>query len=181
MPFGVKMVFSGQGDISAALAALEKKAPTAARKAMRKGTAIVQRSARQLAPIDTRLLRRNITSRVYLTRDKSAVLGEIFVGHQKSMVRRRGSGKSSVADPFNYAHLVELGTAPHALGKGSQRRIGRSKKNPQGRPGPQRGRMHPGARPHPFLRPALERNEGAVIGAIESVLDVELEKIWNGA
>ena len=49
-----------------------------------------------------------------------------------------------------YARFAEFGTKPHYLGKGAKRRSGST-----------RGRMHPGARPHPFLRPALDENEAA--------------------
>lgn len=50
--------------------------------------------------------------------------------------------RKETANPANYAHLVELGTAPHSIGR--------------------RG-THPGTRPRPFLRPALDTNEYTVL------------------
>ena len=47
--------------------------------------------------------------------------------------------RSEEARPSNYAHLVEFGTAAHALSR---------KPNPG---------QHPGARAHPFMRPAFEQ------------------------
>lgn len=54
--------------------------------------------------------------------------------------------------PHKYAHLVEFGTRPHALGKGSRHpaNVRRGEKPIQ------HGRMHPGARPKPFMRPAWD-------------------------
>ncbi len=62
------------------------------------------------------------------------------------------------ANPSYYAHLVELGTKPHALGKGS--RLTRTTRSGKVRPGQQRGRVHPGARRRPFIGPGLARAEG---------------------
>ncbi|HON69156.1 MAG TPA: HK97 gp10 family phage protein [Phycisphaerae bacterium] len=181
MGFGVKMVFTSSKAIINDLTLLDKKAPAAARKALRKATGIVLRAARQMAPIDTRLLRRSIKSRVYVAKDKSAVLGEVYVDHNKTMVIRKSRKTASVADPYFYAHLVELGTKPHATGKDSQLWLQRpDKKGRGGIPGRQRGRYHPGAKPKPYLRPALEKNKSAAMAAIESTLDAELQRIWNG-
>ena len=49
------------------------------------------------------------------------------------------------ANPVNYAHLVEKGTAPHTIRTASGKT-----------------RQHPGAKPRPFLRRAFDRNVGAV-------------------
>jgi hypothetical protein len=57
--------------------------------------------------------------------------------------------------PANYSHLVEFGTKPHAIGKGSYlKREGRS------RPQTQVGRVHPGAKPHPYRAVALAAAAG---------------------
>lgn len=46
------------------------------------------------------------------------------------------------------AHLVEYGTAPHFQ--------------------PKRNRMHPGARPYPFFRPAFESKKQDVVGSLSN-------------
>lgn len=72
------------------------------------------------------------------------------------------------ADAF-YAKFVEFGTAPHAVGKGSD--LTRA----SGRPGKQTGGLHPGARAKPFLFPALEAQHDAVIeqvtGSVQSAIE----------
>ncbi len=68
-------------------------------------------------------------------------------------------------DPVYYAHLVEGGTKPHALGKGSSRR--KSK---------QHGNMHPGTKPRPFLRPAWDATESEVQDVITAEMQRGIEK-----
>lgn len=53
------------------------------------------------------------------------------------------------------AHLVEFGTAPHWQ--------------------PNRGVMHPGARPKPFLRPAFEEMKGEVVARFANGLRAILQ------
>ena len=65
-----------------------------------------------------------------------------------------------------YGHMVELGTAPHAMGTGSSTRW-------KGKP--QTGRMHPGARAKPFLRPAFDEKAGEALERFAQVLREEIE------
>jgi HK97 gp10 family phage protein len=65
-----------------------------------------------------------------------------------------------------YAHMVELGTAPHATGGGSSLRW-------KGKP--QTGRMHPGARAKPFLRPAFDEKEEEATERFAQVMREEIE------
>lgn len=181
MGFGVSITITNSRDLSNAMTLLEKRAPGAARKALASAMAIAKRTAVSLAPVDSQLLKRSIKSRAYVRRDKTAVVGELLVRHNKAMVIRR-YGRARPADPYYYAHLVELGTKPHAVGKQSQRfKVRPTKQNPSGVPGMQRGGMHPGARPKPFLRPAVENNRAAMEAELERVVDAELERIWRGA
>lgn len=85
--------------------------------------------------------------------------------------------------PFKYAHLVEKGTAIHAIGNGSRIRGKRHRRiGPRGDmetyfdPGPQKGRLHPGAKPEPFLRPAIDQNRQAIAQAIERISRERLDK-----
>jgi HK97 gp10 family phage protein len=81
--------------------------------------------------------------------------------------------------PRNYAHLVEFGTRPHAIGKGSDLEITRGSKRKGTRKtvaGPQKGRMHPGARPKPYFRPAFDTKLPAAEAAFKRVVMAEVEK-----
>jgi HK97 gp10 family phage protein len=74
--------------------------------------------------------------------------------------------------PANYAHLVEYGTRPHAIGKGSQ--LERTTASTKGR---QTGLMHPGAKAQPFLRPAFDSNKQNA----ERIIQDELTKAVEAA
>lgn len=92
------------------------------------------------------------------TRTGRLVSGKVFSG--RTAGKRTGKVKLSV--PARYAHLVEFGTAPHATGKGSKRLAGGKRT----RPGPQRGAMHPGAAPKPFLRPAYDLHKATALALV---------------
>lgn len=66
--------------------------------------------------------------------------------------------------PAFYAHLVEGGTKPHAVGKGSK--LGRKGKADVG----QTGKKHPGAKAQPFLKPAFESTKAEAAGAALAVM-----------
>lgn len=63
-----------------------------------------------------------------------------------------------------YAHLVEGGARPHAVGRGSSLRR-RS----------QSGRAHPGARAQPFLGPAVRQGRALALSIMANVLRNTLE------
>ena len=89
------------------------------------------------------------------------VAGRVFVSKSK---------KDRGRNPRRYAHLVEFGVAPHAVGKGSKlKKRGRTKAN-------QRGIMHPGHAPRPFMRPAWDTKQGEAAKKIETVVRAELDK-----
>lgn len=86
---------------------------------------------------------------------------------------KRKRGKSS----RSYAHLVEFGTRPHAVGKGSILEVfARSKAKKK-----QVGAMHPGSPPQPFMRPAFDSKKFEAVRTIADVtrreLGVELAKM----
>lgn len=81
-------------------------------------------------------------------------------------------------NPRRYAHLVEFGVAPHAVGKGSKlKKKGKAAAN-------QTGIMHPGHAPRPFMRPAWDSKQAEAAKKIETVtraeLDKELKKLAKG-
>jgi len=66
--------------------------------------------------------------------------------------------------PRNYAHLVEFGTRPHAVGRGSK--LG----------GTQHGLMHPGAKPYPYMRPAFDSKKGEAQRVAIATIAAEIAK-----
>jgi len=79
----------------------------------------------------------------------------------------RGAGGRNVR---SYAHMVEYGTQPHHMGKGAITTVfKRSKKKVNAV-----GAMHPGAKPQPFLRPALDTKGAEAIRTIEQIVRKEL-------
>lgn len=118
-------------------------------------------------------------------RKYSPVVVAIIGAKRGFMASSRGkklASKGKYAEPAFYAHLVEFGTKPHALGEGSIR-VRRSTRTVNGRrqvielgPGPQHGRMHPGARPKPFLRPAWDANKQNCLGIMRDTIKAEVDK-----
>lgn len=90
--------------------------------------------------------------------------------------------KVQVAGPGAYkAPWLEYGTAPHFISVDEQQREGRSvgRINRLAKAGALEidgmfvgdTVFHPGARPHPFLRPALDTKEGEAIAAAQAWID----------
>lgn len=119
--------------------ALETLAPNLERNvmraAMRQGANEILKAARANVPVDKGTLKK--TLRVSTKAKRGVVTATLIAG-----------GKFNVF----YAHMVEYGTAPHAVGSGSN--ISSNK---------QSGRMHPGAIAQPFMRPAIDENLQAAV------------------
>lgn len=136
------------------------------RKAMSKSTQPLAKAAKSRAPKRFGLLQKSL-GRKMKTYSKSGTVVAIVgprSGFQRPVPGRGKNGKRRVANPLYYAHLVEKGTRPHSLGKGSRLR---------GKKARQSGAMHPGARPRPFLGPAWRAGRAKV----ESTFRNEL---WAG-
>ena len=147
----------------AAAAAVTTLATKTVRKGLRKGVTAASKvllaAARAGVPEDTKSLKKalgrvvrgyqggaNVAALVGARRDAPGKPAKF-----RRVVVRAGSKRQTVANPANYVLLVEKGTKPHALGKGS-RRVAR-------RPGGktiQTGRVHPGAAANPFLKRAMD-------------------------
>ena len=54
-----------------------------------------------------------------------------------------------------YSHMIEFGTKPHAVAKKSNTSSGK-----------QTGKMHPGGKAHPYMRPAFDTTHKEVLDAI---------------
>lgn len=86
---------------------------------------------------------RRVSRKIQKERGRKVVKGEVY--------------------PRAYAHLVEGGTKPHFVGKGSKTAKGGH------------GNMHPGTPPRPFLRPAVDTKGSEAIEVARKIIGVEIE------
>lgn len=99
-------------------------------------------------------------------------------------------GKVQVKGPGAYiAPWLEYGTRPHLISVDDSQRRGMSIRTINRRANDQGGNhslviggnfvgstvMHPGARPHPFLRPALDIKEGEALAAAQSYINARIK------
>ena len=107
----------------------KKVVPHASRQAFR----IVVASAKSKVPVRTGWLKKSLVTKS--KRHRNGTFSIILGPRVHYYITETGE------DPAKVAHLVELGTAPHAIGEGE----------------------HPGTQPKPFMRPAVDENRNAVI------------------
>ena len=151
----VNFAIQGQEELLRNVRKLEKKVQKRIiRKALGKVARAVVKDARALVPRETGLLRESLGSVIRFgkkTGEAFAVIGPRveFKGKKVEKIRAGLRGAKTKRKPANYGHLVEFGAKPHKQRfipvAGGVIRLG--------------GDMHPGARPKPFLRPALEKNK----------------------
>lgn len=132
--------------------------------ASRKAFAPVMKTAKQLAPVESGLLKKSIGVKqkkypragriVTIVGPRMGHAEEVYVDTPMGPMKRR-------RDPVKYAHLVEFGTRPHSTSQGAENRIrGDSDENRLGFTiAMQGGDDHPGAKAQPFMRPAFDGNE----------------------
>lgn len=147
-------------------------------KAVKAGAKVIPGAAKSLAPRRSGALKQSLGIKaVRGTKGKTSALA--VIGARKKVVkeiqRSKKSASKTKAVPAFYAHLVEKGTRPHALGKGAK--LARKGK-PQIHTN-QTGRQHPGAKAHPFLKPAWEGNADRAIEAGEKVISQEIAKLMT--
>ena len=156
------------------------------KRAVTVGSGIVKTAAKQNLKaqnsIETKQLTRSlgIKVKVYKSANVVAVIGP-RKGFKIVAIRPSSwSKKPQPIDPVKYAHLVEGGTRPHALGKGSK--LPRYDKNGKLiRAGTyQTGIRHPGARRKPFLEPAFYSNRGAIIAAMTAAIQEGISRALVG-
>lgn len=145
-------------------------------KGLKAGVGVIRDEARRLVPVRYGALQKAIIAR--LNKPKGTFFfAEVTINRSAYTLDKKGRAKKIPKDsrrkrkyykgelyPKNYAHLVEFGTQPHALGH---------------------GRMHPGAQPKPFLRPAYEAKKTLAIEVMRSTMleaiDVEVVKLAAAA
>ncbi len=99
--------------------------------------------------------------------------GDVSDSELREGGRRTGRGPN----PRSYAHLVEFGTRPHAVGKGSD--LEQVIKGPGFRvrgAGKQRGAKHPGIPAQEFLTKAFDTKRDEAVKRIAEVVRSELAK-----
>ena len=184
MPFAIKAEVKGVEEAIEALAQIKRSiANRILRTAMRKAAKPIWDAAKSNVAVETGLLKKSLFAKVktYPSGVTVAVVGprKGFKMAATKGVRKAGSAtakrfaKSQGRNPTKYAHLVEGGTKPHALGSGSRLTLGRKSYT---RAGPQSGRRHPGARAQPFLKPAMDANVGQAKEIIIATINAELAK-----
>lgn len=132
------------------------------KKAVKAGAKLVQQAAKARAPRrkGSGALRRSLGIKAEKGRG-GKTLAYAVVGARRK-VATRYKGRATV--PANYAHLVERGTRPHAI--------------PVGAGGA--ARRHPGAKPKPFLRPALQGQRAAAYAIMLKTMAAEVAKVLAG-
>jgi HK97 gp10 family phage protein len=117
---------------------------------------IVQRAAKSGAPRVSGALKTSIGMKAKKGR-KGSTGSFAVIGARKQtvkMVKRPGRHKLQKAVPAFYAHLVEKGTRPHSIGKA----------------------RHPGTKPQPFLKPALDSTQAEASAAALQAMGEEVQK-----
>lgn len=152
-PFHVTGTFTGLDDALKDLATLADKAQRRVlRKALKRAAKPIVKAVRERIPTKSKLLKKSIASKVFApTADQvtaeiapRAGFGETVTRPAEGEPHRHGA-KTVKADPILYAHLVDGGTKPHAIGKGS-----RLKKKVQ------KGKEHPGTKGVKFMEKGWE-------------------------
>lgn len=110
---------------------------------LRAGAKVLLNAVKESAPVDSGDLKASVRISTALKNGQVSVF--VKVGNQKAW----------------YAHIVEFGAAPHEM---------RSRRANYEKTGDYRGltvvdRLHPGARPNPFVRSAYDANEQQAVDA----------------
>lgn len=116
------------------------------RSALNQGAKVIQAEAKSNVPVDS---------------------GELRDSLKRSTRVRRGKVTAKVTSKLFYAHFVEFGTAAHRItGKDGGPLFFGGKLV--------KGANHPGSRPHPFLRPALDSKSNDAIRAVGAQINKRL-------
>lgn len=104
-----------------------------------------------------------------LLRDSIRVGVSSRQGRVKASVRAGGEVRKGLPGIAYYAHMVEKGTKPHTIKAGPGKRF------------PWGGKVvkHPGAKPKPFMRPALDQGAQAAITMVRDYVSIRL-KVQHG-
>jgi HK97 gp10 family phage protein len=142
------------------------------RTALRKSGAVVAKQARaNVRPVSKTIARAvGVRPLLYDSGVSLAIVGVVAGTSSKAVLKRRAAAKAAgkrFHGPWNTAHLVEGGTAPHPIT--IRKRRGKALKTPY-------VMKHPGTTAHPFIRPAREQTAGQVEQIYISGLRAGVEK-----
>lgn len=117
--------------------------------ALRAGAKAIEAEAKSRAPVAAPSAenQRLYGGRAGLLRDTIRVSASVKRGTVTAAIRAGGKDKKTQGDAY-YARWVELGTQPHRIVAGPGKLLPIA--------GGVKAVMHPGSRPRPFLRPALD-------------------------
>jgi HK97 gp10 family phage protein len=154
------------------------------RSALRQGANVIRAAAKANVPVQSGLLRDSI--RVSVRSSRGRVTASVKAGKGKGgkTVEMLPSGKAKITyhDPY-YARFVEFGTRPHYV-KSEKTKAMMLVPNRVASSGfakrlvitSETGKMHPGATPKPFMRPALDTSATSAIEAITAQIRARLTK-----
>lgn len=129
--------------------------------ALARGAAPIIKAARALVPVRFGLLKRSL-----------GVKRRSYTGGatQMAIIGARSEIRTAKDWPVKYSHLVELGTKPHSIKLGKALEL-------NGVPLPAGTVIHhPGAKPKPFLRPAIQGQAQAALTAARAYLLAGVER-----
>lgn len=177
--FRIQAKVNGLDDVMKTLAKLKQSTRTKIlRKAVTQGAKPILKDARSKAPVESGLLKKSLGTKIktYPSGVVVAVIGPRMefktdpkTSKRKQVYKRTGKAKLKRFErrqPAYYAHLVEKGTKPHSLGKGSSTRKKTQVQGPQ----------HPGTKAVKFMRRALDSQQASVRVIMRKVIRQELEK-----
>jgi HK97 gp10 family phage protein len=162
--------------------ALQEADKVVSKKAMRDGineaTKPVLKAEKDAVPVQTKTLKRALGRKVkaYGNSTKGYVVVGV-VGARKDAAGKpakfgrvvKVGGRDQYRNPVKYDHLVEGGTKPHSLSKGS-----RLAKRGKAATGQGTGKKHPGAKPKPFVSKARESTKytvkSIIVGKLQNAL-----------
>jgi HK97 gp10 family phage protein len=155
------------------------------RSALRQGANVIRTEAKALVPVKTGMLYKSI--RVSVRYKRGRVTASIKAGgtggpYKTVESRPDGSVKITYNDAY-YARFVEFGTKPHYV-RSEKTKAMMLVPNKVASSGfakrlvitSETGKMHPGANPKPFMRPALDASSGSAIEAIVAQIRARLTK-----
>lgn len=156
-----------------AVSAVPASVKKAAKSGINNASKLVLSAARSGVPEDTKSLKKALGRKIRVY--NQAVI--MLVGARRDIkgkprrfareVKRGRRAKSQIVTPAKYISLVNAGTRPHAIGKGSS--LSRGGKQ-------QSGSMHPGTPPNPFMLRAWLSTENQSRRAVLAEVPEELRR-----
>lgn len=135
----------------------DKARDNALRAGVRSAAVVVQKEARILAPKKTKNLMKSIKVKARRTQDKNVVRFSVTAGSNKAF----------------YAHMIEFGISPHLIKIKNKKLLSKLTKTFGTKV------EHPGVKPKPFMRPAVDNTENKIVDTIAKTLQKRLDKlIW---